>query len=218
MSDKVGTNETKPQKLLKEVLMQHQAAAQQVMQDKSIMEALKPNLLGLINHNNGSSDAPSNMTEAANAYSEYLASQLTNNQQQQLATSTALDIFAYCQYLSSMMLFKAMATGETPSPLSPSLNITGDKTPPHSPPISDMPKDYSMKNSGKRRDTHRSSNAVKKEHKKPSEKPLIPKSERPIVPSSASRKFISNERRPRQAYNTKQLEKLEAEFQVRFLH
>ena len=241
MSDKVGSNEsaaaaTKP-KLLRDVLMHHQNAANQVMHDKSIIEALKPNLLGLIAANQANAAAAAAATGAGNGtepnpYAAYLNATGQNPlNQQQMATTAALDIFAYCQYISSMMLFKAMANGET----SPAAANGGDKTPsaPTSPLMSDIPHDYSMKSAGKKREreseptvasarfeansspatataprseSHKKSNTASGESKSSSHK----SSEN----GSSSRKFVSSERRPRQAYNTKQLERLESEFQV----
>ena len=211
MSDKVGSNESsgKP-KLLRDVLMHHQNAANQVMHDKSIIEALKPNLLGLINNA---------AAGESNPYAAYMNPGQNSVNQQQMATTAALDIFAYCQYISSMMLFKAMANGET----SPTTTTAGsDKTPsaPTSPLISDIPHDYSMKSASKKASETSTSgrfeastppSATRSEHKKSSSESKS--SQKGENSSSSSRKLISNERRPRQAYNTKQLERLESEFQ-----
>lgn len=310
MSDKVGSNESPPKpKLLRDVLMHHQVAANQVMHDKSIIEALKPNLLGLINNSNiqnngGNGGIGGNMAgvgigglaaglgangqgllDATNPYAAYLSAASAGQSslsQQQLATTAALDIFAYCQYISSMMLFKAMANGES------SPNGSGsEKSPsaPTSPLCSDIPHDYSMKSAAKKAKTesnggncpstitstatssnlnnignnsnsnsnhsttsnttinninnlsstisaHRFDvrtppnvpsiiNSSRSEHKKTSNEPKSSSSSSTHKnengngsgSSSSSRKFVSSERRPRQAYNTKQLERLESEFQ-----
>src|SRR5699024_4358844 len=140
-----------------------------------------------------------------------------------LATTAALDIFAYCQYISSMMLFKAMSQGE--SPLLAEGGGGEDKSPASSPTSPDIPQDYSMKSSGhKKAVDHQStalpfetlppSNGTRSEPKKPSgEASKSSKSENGLC-SNSNRKLVSSERRPRQAYNTKQLERLESEFQV----
>lgn len=212
MSDKVGSSESRPK--LHEVLMHHQNAAEQVMHDKNIIEALKPNLLGLIN----------NGTMGDNSLYPYMSATQNQINQQQLATTAALDIFAYCQYISSMMLFKAMSQNEN-SPLPNG----GEKSPstPTSPLFTDIPQDYSMKNTAKSTDqisalsfdTLPPSNGIRTENKKSSsETKSTSKSESRQQPSNTSnRKFVSSERRPRQAYNTKQLEKLESEFQVNLI-
>lgn len=302
-----GTSKTTP-KLLRDVLLSHQAASEQVMQDRAIMEALRPNLLSLIGNNNnnnssnnnnnnnsstnpgstngdsngsnasspGTSTAATSATTAAaaaaaaaaatvnsnaaalmslaaeqNLFAPYLASAL--GQQQQLGTTAALDLFAYCQYISSMMLFKAMANGDSTASLGNGVtpgggtssdgrvSRSGDKSPsePGSPSqllmaSAEMPQDYSMKNVlaaklgaadsmslGHSFDTHLGPTPLlRKEHKKSAlllEKNSL-KGESHLGGGghhNHGRKFISTERRPRQAYNTKQLERLEAEFQVR---
>lgn len=295
MSDKVGSNDSsaaaaaaatamasgKP-KLLRDVLLHHQNAANQVMHDKSIIEALKPNLLGLIAANQANSNAAAAAAAAAamggglgsngdvNPYAAYLAAAAAasaagqspglqgsgNQQQQQMATTAALDIFAYCQYISSMMLFKAMANGENVngSVSSNGLNCNGtgsDKTPsaPTSPLMSDLPQDYSMKGerTGKKRELSETaiSSRTSSVFEGTTSPPLAPVSRVSEGVStgghhnkkantngsnessksnshksdsagsgSSGRKFVSSERRPRQAYNTKQLERLESEFQV----
>lgn len=244
MSDKVGSNESsgaKP-KLLRDVLMHHQNAANQVMHDKSIIEALKPNLLGLIaaNQANGNGASGGDNGAEMNPYAAYLNAAAAGQgafNQQQLATTAALDIFAYCQYISSMMLFKAMANGES----SPG-GTSSEKTPsaPTSPLMSDIPQDYSMKGNSKKREVCETVSSARyeavvansptpvpaiaipltvtprSEHKKSNtgESKSSHKSSENGSSSSSSRKFVSSERRPRQAYNTKQLERLESEFQV----
>lgn len=289
MSDKVGSNDSsataaaaaaaamasgKP-KLLRDVLLHHQNAANQVMHDKSIIEALKPNLLGLIAANQASSNAAAaaamggglNNNGDVNPYAAYLAAAAaasaagqnpalqSNGNQQQMATTAALDIFAYCQYISSMMLFKAMANGENVSGSASSngLNCNGtgsDKTPsaPTSPLMSDLPQDYSMKRDrgGKKRELSETvvSSRTSSVFEGTTSPPLLPVSrvsegvstgshpnkkantngsnessksnsqKSDSAASGSSRKFVSSERRPRQAYNTKQLERLESEFQV----
>lgn len=268
MSDKVGSSESRP-KLLNEVLMHHQTATEQVMHDKNIIEALKPNLLGLIN--NGTTTSTSTITTTATSTTsngvtasstasaiDSLYPYLSQSpSQQQLATTAALDIFAYCQYISSMMLFKAMAQGDS----SPLLNGTNgsssnggdgaggtgtavaidDKSPPTpttSPLLADIPQDYSMKSKVNNdqpppppplppqqqqigalsfADTLPPSNGIGRvengNKKSSATDKSSPKGENRL---QANRKFVSNERRPRQAYNTKQLERLESEFQVSY--
>src|SRR5690625_4392169 len=141
MSDKVGSNEShRAPKLVRDVLLHHQTASEQVLHDKTILEALKasPNLLGLIGPNGGASST----TDHTSLY-PYLGPGAAVNQhqqqQQQLATTAALDIFAYCQYISSMMLFKAMSQGE--SPLLAEGGGGEDKSPASSPTSPDIPQD-----------------------------------------------------------------------------
>ncbi|KAH9417744.1 hypothetical protein DERP_011455, partial [Dermatophagoides pteronyssinus] len=266
MSDKIGVNGESEQhnhhqqqqrannKLtqLGDVLMHHQTAADQVMHDKNIIETLKPNLFGLITNDgidNGSYHSQLPIGSSANSHQQ--------QQQQQLA---ALDIFAYCQYISSMMLFKAMSQNDSSSlhniPLSTNGGGGGDKfsssssttttttttmpvTSIKSSDIIHQQQNYSStnNNNGKKHsklldmagETLKSltfdtittpSSANKLNDKKVGMNDLKTNNNNSNSNNNNKndnnnngRKFVMNERRPRQAYNTKQLERLESEFQ-----
>lgn len=271
MSDKVGTNESqsptsKISQLSDLLLEHHQIATNQVMHDKNIIEALKPNLLGLIGANSNKNNinlanemdlqqflaAKSSASFATSNSSNFLSNSI--NQQQQLA---ALDIFAYCQYISSMMLFKAMSQNDTnllmtatnnnnnsinnslinsgpnhekrstPS-TSPNFFLKNDPTHTHMP-KSKLKKsiDLSLKalpSFDSSSPTTRSLMSLRNSDSKPNGRSETKNHKQNDFCNSMAnnntngnncgRKFISNERRPRQAYNTKQLERLESEFQV----
>ncbi|KAH9506698.1 uncharacterized protein LOC124500224 [Dermatophagoides farinae] len=244
MSDKIGTNDTNERATrlsqLGDVLMHHQNAAHQVMHDKNIIEALKPNLLGLItnnnnnnhNHNNGNDDGLYSLIGPNNSSSN-------SQQQQQQQQMAALDIFAYCQYISSMMLFKAMSqndsslhnipsNGDKCSPISPTTNKSADihvynystNNKKHtklaniagetlkstsfetiaSPSVANRSNDSNSSNNKKATIDMKSISSTNNNKNDNNN-------------SANGRKFVMNERRPRQAYNTKQLERLESEFQ-----
>ncbi|XP_027196418.2 uncharacterized protein LOC113790912 [Dermatophagoides pteronyssinus] len=261
MSDKIGVNGESEQhnhhqqqqrannKLtqLGDVLMHHQTAADQVMHDKNIIETLKPNLFGLITNDgidNGSYHSQLPIGSAANSHHQ-------QQQQQQLA---ALDIFAYCQYISSMMLFKAMSQNDSSSlhniPLSTNGGGGGDKfsssssstTTTTTTPVASIKPDIIHQNysstttNGKKHsklldmagETLKSltfdtitppSSANKLNDKKVGMNDLKTNNNNSNSNNNKNdnnnngRKFVMNERRPRQAYNTKQLERLESEFQ-----